>query len=525
MRWAAILLTVFCATVAAASAAYDDEPSGLVPSAATLAKVRAVYDRANGHEHGRNLTILEDWRLFQDGTVGSYKVNRWGRDERETTQLGPLTYVKGVLHGVHWEQNRNGIVYSYSGIHELHDAVSEHALRDPADDRNVHLLGESIPLNAYVVEVNPPTGRHTWYYIDKRTGYVARKDVILRRRRYMTTYDDYRIVDGVPEPSRVRTIDSLGNEREQILVNRTLDETPDASDLEMPADRRLLEFPLASLHPGPVRLPVRFVNGLAVVRVVVENGVYDFLLDSGAAGIVIDPSVVQQQQLESYGRRVGATLGSFPETTTIVPQMTIGPLRMHNVVTRVVGMPFRPDDHTRIAGLLGFDFFADSVVHVDVAHGTVEVSSPDHFRAPLDTTGIPVALDDKTPAIRLRAGTSSARAVLDTGANRSIFQAGYADRADFNSLHDATLSRVRGVGGFVSVETARVPLIEFAGVATHEATVDVTSADFGSDDLDGVLGTDLLHAYDLWFDYKTNAVYVRRMVPSPPQTRTALHHR
>jgi len=91
-RRGAMLLAALSIATAPALAAIDDEPGGIVQSSTTLARVRALYDRAHPREHGRNVTVLEDWRLFQDGTVGSYRVNRLGRDVRETTTLGPLAY-------------------------------------------------------------------------------------------------------------------------------------------------------------------------------------------------------------------------------------------------------------------------------------------------------------------------------------------------------------------------------------------------------------------------------------------------
>lgn len=499
-------LAALLIAAAPATAAIDDEPSGLVQSAATLTKVRALYDHAHPHEHGRNATILEDWRLFQDGTVGSYRVNRLGRDVRETTTLGPLTYAKGVLHGIHWEQNRNGIVFVYPGIHEVHDAVSQRALRDSNDDRDVRLAGESPSLNAYVVEVNPPNGRHEWYFVEKRTGYVVRREMVLRRRRYVTTYDDYHLVDGLPEPSRVRTVDSLGNEREQILVNRTLDDTPDIKDVDMPATKHVIDWPD---KPTTVRLPVRFVNGLAVVRVIVGRTGYDFLLDTGAAGVVVDPSVVDQQGFERYGNHLGATIGTFPESTTIIPQMNVGPLRMRNLVARVVTVPFHPDDHTKIAGLLGFDFLADIVLHVDLSHNLVEAFAPDGFHPPSDATVLPLLLDDKTPAVRARVGNTPARLVLDTGANRSVFQSSFADKADFAPDGIASTQHFRGMGGYGNAETTHVPLLEIGGVWTRDVSVDVANADFGSEDVDGIIGTDLLRSYELWIDVHTSSLALR----------------
>jgi predicted aspartyl protease len=490
-----------------AGAAIDDQPAGLIPSSTTLARVRALYERGHNREHARVVTIEEDWRLFQDGTVGAYRVNRWGKDIRETTTLGPLAYERGMLHGVRWEQNRNGVTFTVTGIHDQRDAITERAFRDPSDDRDVRVVGESVALNAYVVEVNPPAGRHEWLYLDKRTGNIARREYVERRRRYVTTYDDYRSVEGIPEPSRVRTTDSLGNEREQILVNRLLDPTPDPSEVDMPASRRVVEFPE---RQTTVRLPVRFVNGLAVVRVIVGRAGYDFLLDSGAAGIVIDPFVVEQQGFERYGQRMGSTLGTFPESTTIVPQMTIGGLRMRNVVTRVVQIPFHLDNHTRVAGLLGFDFFADAVVHIDLDKSLAEAIAPDRFHAPPDASSVTVALDDKTPAVRARAGTANGRVVLDTGANRTVFESTFAERGDFSPVRLATTMHVRGMGGFANAEPTRVPTFELGGIYTRQATADVSNADLGTEDVDGIIGTDLLRSYDLWFDYRLNAVFLRR---------------
>ncbi len=503
----AIVTAAVRASAVPASAAVDDEPGGLVASNATLAHVRTLYDRAHARDHTRAATVIEDWRLFQDDTVGSYRVYRLGKDVREITTLGPLVYQRGVRGAVHWEQNRNGIVSTYPGVHEQRDAASERALRDSGDDRDVRLVGELPALNAYVVEVNPPAGRHEWLFIDKRTGYLSRRDYVERRRRYATTFDDYKLIEGVPEPSRTRTVDSLGNEREQLLVTRALDTTPDLRDVDIPPPRRVVEFP----EKQPLmRLPVRFVNGLAIVRVIVGRTGYDFLLDSGAAGIVIDPSVVQQQGLERYGQRLGSTLGTFPESTTIVPQMTIGGLRMRTVVSRVVAVPFRVDDRVHLAGLLGFDFFADAVVHVDLQHNLAEAISPDRFHPPADAVTLNVALDDKTPAVSARAGGAAGRVLLDTGANRTVFETAFAERGDFSPDRVASTMHVRGMGGFANAESARVPTFELGGLWIRDATVDVSNADLGTEDVDGIVGSDLLRSYEVWFDYRANAVYLRK---------------
>jgi predicted aspartyl protease len=508
VRVITVLAALIPALGAAASAAVDDPPSGLIATTATLAKVRALYAKTHERERTRAATIIEEWRLTQDKMNGSFQVFVLGKDERDITLLGPLLYESGVRAGTRWQQTRNGVTYTYGGIHEARDAVSDHAWLGDPDPRDVRLIGESVPLDAYVVEIDPPGGRHEWRFIDRTTGDLVRRDYVEKQRRYVMTFDDYRDFDGIPEPSHVRTTDSYGNERDIELLSRTLDLTPDPHDVDIaPSRRSLVEFP-----PGTtsVHLPIRIVDGLCVVKVRIGTRDYDFLLDSGAAGIVIDPAVVDDQHLDSYGMRVGATLGTFTETTSIVPLMTVGTLKMRAVVARVLAVPFRLDDHTHLAGLLGFDFFLDTVVHVDLDHGIATAVAPAAFKPPADATPIPIALDDRTPVVRARADTVSGRVVLDTGANRSVFTPAFASRADVTSDPGTPTAQFQGLGGTGTAATVHLKSFDVAGLPLSDVVVDVSSANLGAEDIDGTAGTDILHNYDLYFDDRAQTLYVRR---------------
>ncbi len=505
------LLCVLALTAAMsgrALAAMEDPPTGLIASSTSLAKVRALYVKNHDRERTRTATIIEEWRLTQDKMSGTYHVFRLGRDERDITLLGPFFSEGGVRGGTRWQQTRNGITYTYNGVHENRDARSDGLWLTDNEPREVRLIGESVPLNAYVVEIDPPGGRHEWRFIDKSTANMTRREYLEKGRRYTMTFDDYRTFDGIAEPSHVRSVDSYGNERDLSLLSRTLDLTPDQHDVEIaPSRRTLVEFPagVTNLH-----LPMRVVNGLCVVKVRIGLKDYDFLLDSGAAGIVIDPSIVDDAHLETYGTRTGATIGTFTETSGIVPQMTIGGLRMRSVVARVVSVPFHLDERTHIAGLLGFDFFLDTVVHVDLDHGTANVVAPASFKAPPDTATIPIALDDRTPVVRARADAVTGRVVLDTGANRSVFTPPFASRADIAFDPSTAVALFRGLGGTGTAETVRLKSFDIAALPLFDPVVDVSNANLGAEDIDGTAGTDLLHAYDLFFDYRAGALYVRR---------------
>jgi predicted aspartyl protease len=255
------------------------------------------------------------------------------------------------------------------------------------------------------------------------------------------------------------------------------------------------------------------------VRVNIANRGYDFLLDTGAAGIVIDTTFAESLGLERYGSRNGNTAGTYVESTATIPQMSIGPLRMERFVTRVVPLPFRPDASSRIVGLLGFDFFEDVVAHVDFASGAVEVASAQDGPRPEGLAMLALALDDKAPVARASVDENvAARVVLDTGANRTLLFAPFCERTALVYDRLATTVRYRAVGGLGSGMLARFRSIAVAGIAIPNPTVEVASDDLGTEDTDGIIGTDVMRSLDVTFDFRNAAAYVRR-----PQNRPTAH--
>jgi predicted aspartyl protease len=484
----------------------------------SLAHIRAMYLGAIAHDRERTSEVVEDWKLLQDNMQGTFRSRRYLANSVETTTLGPFTALNGVHNGVRWQQNRNGMTFTFAGVHDR-DAISDRAFRLAAPDRpEVHVLGESPANGAYVVEVQPPLGRHEWLFFDKKTGELVRRERVERDRRYTTTYENFRTFDGDPTPTRVHTVDSLGNERDQQLVARTTETTADLRRFEPPPSRRtLVEFPA---HTGNVRLPARLVNGLFVVRVNIANHGYDFLLDTGASGVIIDTTFAESLGLERFGSRNGNTAGTYVESTATVPQMSIGPLRMERIVTRVVPLPFRPDASSRIVGLLGFDFFEDVVAHVDFANGAVEVASAQDGPRPAGIPTLALALDDKSPLARASVDESvAARLVLDTGANRTLLFAPFCDRAALAYDRLATTVRYRAVGGLGTGVLARFRSIAVGGTALANPTVEVASDNLGTEDTDGIIGTDLMRSLDVTFDFRNAVAYVRRAQGRPAPHR------
>lgn len=463
-------------------------------------------------------TRIERWTLADRGFDGTREVLASGDDFREDTSLGPFTTARGRLHGVGWSQNENGLVRRETGAHRR-DEVSRAALAAaPNGSRDVRLIGEvATPKQAFVVEVNPPGGRHEYLYFDKDTLLVTRVDAAWSERRVVTTYDDFRTTGGFTEPWHVHSSDGLEfNDTDDRLGSLQYDQPVDESRLAVPADKRkVVDIPAPS-----VSLSARIVADRVIVPVKIGGRTIDLQLDSGAAGIVIDRSVLDALRVKSYGRATGSTAGTYIETRAIVSDIALGAVHMRDVV--VDSFPFVQwvGEPAPIAGLLGFDFIEGAVVHIDYLHGSVEIVSPSSFAPPPDAQSAEIALDDGVPFVAVGVGDAVGRHfILDTGADRSMLFSAFAkqhprDVADQGLGQAMTASfpfviETSGVGGDVKARPVQVRMVSLAGYSLARWLFLVTedARSFEGEDLDGLIGQDFLRNFDVYLDYPHSRIY------------------
>ena len=102
------------------------------------------------------------------------------------------------------------------------------------------------------------------------------------------------------------------------------------------------------------------------MRLSIQGRWLDFLVDTGASGIVIDENVVRQLGLSTYGRySSGVNAGRYVGGSVLVPSVKIGDLSMTDVAMNTTPHMRESDDEFRggvkPVGLLGFDLTQHSV--------------------------------------------------------------------------------------------------------------------------------------------------------------------
>jgi len=199
---------------------------------------------------------------------------------------------------------------------------------------------------------------------------------------------------------------------------------------------------------------------------------------------------------------------------TIIPQITIGGLTIRNVVVDTGPMDFEMTTDVRAVALLGFDFINGAVIHVDYEHKKVEAIRDAAFHPETipDVFAVPAALDDGVPLVPVKVGdTVSRRFIVDTGSDIVMIFSGFArshpadvrDQGRGVFLQHTLLSIAEVIGGTLRMEPTELKTVTFGRSVfadfLTERTVD--AGNFEGDDFDGLIGTEFLRFYDLYFDY------------------------
>jgi len=521
-------------TAAAALGSLEAPPAGIAPTATSLAAVLDANARAQGTPAPGFGTRERLWSVAAYGLVGSSAQFEQGDDQRETITLGPFTQSRGTVDGRHWWQNENGLTVELAGVHQR-DAIDDRALDNAAKhlpSPGVRLLGESrAPIDAYVVEVDPMGGRREWLFYEAATGRLIRKEAVVVDRRVVTTYDDFRTVGGRTEPWHYRIDDgrpaNVEDWRETSLVAAPHQPT---RAFGPPLDARtVVEFPAGERS---VRLPTRIENRKIIVRVVIGGRGLDFMLDSGASGIVLDAATAKSLGLTFYGRSIRETAGAYDESSALVPEMSVGEIHMRTIDVSVLPFESQLPSNTEVVGLLGFDFIDGAVLRIDYEHGTVDAFPPETPPAlPASAVSVPAALDDGVPDISAGVGSAiGPHFILDTGATSGVLFSAFADGhpsavADeglgFRLLRDHPMQFAGGVGGTLSVRPTQVKSF---GVPTETlpdflAYIVRGSPSYEGEDQDGLIGYDYLQYFTIYLDYRRSRIgFVRNDVPYAEQT-------
>jgi len=442
----------------------------------------------------------------RNGVTGSEVRARFGKDFRDHVTLGPIPTARGSFGGVDWRQNANG-----------ETIVNASQPVEPVDEATTSVVTHvTTPTELYVIARLTSQGHGVKEYVDPSTWHIVRLDNISATETTTTTYSDFRSTAGFTRAWHRLTSD--GHPENTVDASITADDAgPIGPDrLAVPKDTRaLVGFPDGRTS---VKLPVRYLSqfGKFVVRVVVGGRGLDFLLDSGASGIVVDRDVAQSLGLKEYDTYSNAAnAGRYVGTTTIVPAMAIGDLTMHDVVVSTTPNIGIGGEDFKVVGLLGFDFIRSVALKLDYANGTVTANLPSSFSPPISEhrIDIDVRLGSSTPETSVTInGAVGTRFTLDTGGVGALMITDYFRRRYPDAVVDehrqSAIMQFRGVGGGFQAKRVKLAEYDIGGTPfVHSGAFVIASTTSYGRDEDGIIGPDLLRIFTVYLDYADAKVY------------------
>ena len=241
-----------------------------------------------------------------------------------------------------------------------------------------------------------------------------------------------------------------------------------------------------------------------------------FVIDSGAGSLVLDPELARTVKLKVRGQVLVAETGRMVDFGA-VPLLEVGPVAMRNAQAIVVDLsPVSRAMGERLAGVLGYPFFARTVVEVDYATRSVSCFDPARYRLPPRGTWQPLTVRNNQVGVPVRMdGEVEGTFLLDTGSTEVVhFYAEFMKRHRGLPIRHVGKNRQVRVSGEHETLEGRLAWFELGRHRFDNVSVTFRPpSDRRAEGVsfDGVVGEGLLREFVVVFNYPESKVaFLRR---------------
>jgi predicted aspartyl protease len=260
-------------------------------------------------------------------------------------------------------------------------------------------------------------------------------------------------------------------------------------------------------------LPIEIVDNRPFVAITISGKTFHFIVDSGGFNS-IDVDAANELNLDLRGKfqMPGAGEKTVDAWSTVIGSFSLGDRSFKdrkfyvlplNEIKENLKLPY-------LDGIIGYDFFRDSVVRIDYPNKKIIFSS--EFKG---NDGIPFTIHGShLPEFEVEIDGSKSRFVIDTG-DRSKLTLGRVFSDQLLKRSEYVLSEEKitgyGLGGAIfaqtfSLRSLRIGRIEAKNVETR--IPNLNGGAFSRPDFTGSIGSGLLKDYKITIDYPNRLLYL-----------------
>jgi predicted aspartyl protease len=276
-------------------------------------------------------------------------------------------------------------------------------------------------------------------------------------------------------------------------------------------------------------VPFRLLNNHVYVQGRVNGkGPYTFIVDSGGHTL-LSSRIVSEVGLKTVGQSVESGAGAGHSTTGFVhyDEIAIGSVRLRDQMAFAAEVYDKSIEGIPVDGMVGFELLDRMVTAIDYGRNIITFTDPTRFHPSKDLgIAVPFVFYDHLPNVTGSIGDLSATFNIDTGSRSEIditspFVAAYQLRAHFPTGTSAVTGW--GVGGPTRDYMVRLPSLKLGEVEVDQIAAGLSEDKGGSisnPNYSGNIGGGLLKRFVVTFDYAHQVMYLKRIMPIPPDVGT-----
>lgn len=390
-----------------------------------------------------------------------------------------------------------------------------HPQRWPA---TIKLIGtKSLKKRVYqVVQVTPKGGAPATLWFDAKTHLLARQVQQTAVGTAVTTFSDYRTVDGVKISFQVHRSTWDNNVSVHMRTVKANVPTPSKA-FAMPA--QIFNDVTFAHGAASATIPFKLIGGrLIEIPAAINGRPVQLILDSGASE-TIRTALAKSLDLKAQGNSESHGIGKKAVETqrTRVKTLTLGKLvTLHRQVFKITPLGhlkelFGP----KMAGLVGYEIFKRFVVRIDYAHKKLTLIKPSVFDPKDAGKAIPLAFVGTLPTVKGSLDGLKGEFTIDTGMVFPLMMwTPFVMRHDLLSRYKTSkpVATGGGIGGGLSARIAHAGVFMFGPIAIKKPLVLLTASHQGAlrlKDAAGNIGAGILKRFTVTFDYPHKRMYLK----------------